>query len=154
MVPLIDVEKEVEISASISSWASRNLDGSQKRGSAILNLYFGKVEIGNDEFPFFWAMQFGTHDVAILKLNMVDSGALGQGAVYWLKDSLINVAFDNIQEEDLNSPLHLEKESNGGLHPRMKDAFIELSKGLLSVPAADLVPSCLERDCQHCQRRM
>ncbi|GKV27553.1 hypothetical protein SLEP1_g36715 [Rubroshorea leprosula] len=35
----------------------------------------------------------------------------------------------------------------------MKDAFIELSKGLLLVPAADLVPSCFERDCQHCQRR-
>ncbi|GKV25704.1 hypothetical protein SLEP1_g36707 [Rubroshorea leprosula] len=38
MAPLIDVEKEAEISASISSWASRNLDTSQKRGSAILNL--------------------------------------------------------------------------------------------------------------------
>ncbi|GKV50428.1 hypothetical protein SLEP1_g57131 [Rubroshorea leprosula] len=38
MAPLIDVEKEAEISASISSWASRNLDTSQKKGSAILNL--------------------------------------------------------------------------------------------------------------------
>ncbi|GLT88215.1 hypothetical protein SLE2022_062500 [Rubroshorea leprosula] len=38
MSPLINVEKEAEISASISSWASRNLDTSQRRGSAILNL--------------------------------------------------------------------------------------------------------------------
>ncbi|GKV25693.1 hypothetical protein SLEP1_g35089 [Rubroshorea leprosula] len=38
MAPLIDVEKEAETSASISSWASRNLDTSQKRGSVILNL--------------------------------------------------------------------------------------------------------------------
>ncbi|GKV13686.1 hypothetical protein SLEP1_g24672 [Rubroshorea leprosula] len=121
VAPLIDVEKETEISASISSWASRNLDGSQ-RGvpqfsvcSELCVVSFSvTVEIGDDEFPLFLAMQFGTHDVAVLKLNMADSGALGQGVVYWLKDSLITVAFDNIQEEDLNSPLHLEKESNGG----------------------------------------
>ncbi|GKV50421.1 hypothetical protein SLEP1_g57124 [Rubroshorea leprosula] len=48
-----------------------------------------------------------------IKLNMADSGALGQSVVYWIKDSLITVAFDNIQEEDLNCPLYLEKESNG-----------------------------------------
>ncbi|KAK9921845.1 hypothetical protein M0R45_030341 [Rubus argutus] len=36
--PLIDLEKEAEISASISTGATRNLDTAQKRGSAILNL--------------------------------------------------------------------------------------------------------------------
>ncbi|GKV47818.1 hypothetical protein SLEP1_g54680 [Rubroshorea leprosula] len=32
MTPLIDLEKEAEISASISSGALRNLDSAQKRG--------------------------------------------------------------------------------------------------------------------------
>lgn len=34
-----------------------------------------------------FAMQFGTHDVVVLKLNKADSGspALGQGVVYRLK---------------------------------------------------------------------
>uniref|UniRef100_A0A2P2LEK6 Helicase SMUBP-2/HCS1 1B domain-containing protein n=1 Tax=Rhizophora mucronata TaxID=61149 RepID=A0A2P2LEK6_RHIMU len=36
--PLIDLEKEAEITASISSGASRSLDSAQKRGSTILNL--------------------------------------------------------------------------------------------------------------------
>ncbi|KAK9921841.1 hypothetical protein M0R45_030337 [Rubus argutus] len=35
---LIDLEKEAEISTSISTGATRNLDTAQKRGSAILNL--------------------------------------------------------------------------------------------------------------------
>ncbi|GKV13691.1 hypothetical protein SLEP1_g24677 [Rubroshorea leprosula] len=55
---------------------------------------------------------FGARDVVVLKQNMADSGALGRGVVYWLKDSLITVAFDNIPKEDLNSPFPLENVSN------------------------------------------
>lgn len=96
-------------------------------------------------------MQFGTHDVVVLKPNKADLGApaLGQGVVYRLKvyqikqcngwlhsylvsicwlfpswfcvwcfgvlmeqDSSITVAFDDIPEEGLNSPLRLEKVAN------------------------------------------
>ncbi|GLT96103.1 hypothetical protein SLE2022_137500 [Rubroshorea leprosula] len=87
-------------------------------------------------------MQFGTHDVVVLKLNKADSGspALGQGVVYRLKDSSTTVAFDDIPEEGLNSPLRLEKLANEVTYRRMKDALIQLSKGVLKGPAADLVP--------------
>ncbi|GKV32632.1 hypothetical protein SLEP1_g41226 [Rubroshorea leprosula] len=152
MTPLIDLEKEAEISASISSGASRNLDSAQKRGSTILNLKCVDVQTGlmgktllefqstkGDVLP---AHKFGTHDVVVLKLNKADSGspALGQGVVYWLKDSSITVAFDDIPEEGLNSPLRLEKVANEVTYRRMKDALIQLSKGVLKGPAADLVP--------------
>ncbi|GLT41983.1 hypothetical protein SLA2020_160070 [Shorea laevis] len=152
MTPLIDLEKEAEISASISSGASRNLDSAQKRGSTILNLKCADVQTGlmgktllefqstkGDVLP---AHRFGTHDVVVLKLNKADSGspALGQGVVYRLKDSSITVAFDDIPEEGLNSPLRLEKVANEVTYRRMKDALIQLSKGILKGPAADLVP--------------
>ncbi|GKV34670.1 hypothetical protein SLEP1_g43027 [Rubroshorea leprosula] len=86
--------------------------------------------------------KFGTHDVAVLKLNKADSEspALGQGVVYQLKDSSITVAFDDIPEEGLNSPLRLEKVVNEVTYCRMKDALIQLTKGVLKGPAADLVP--------------
>ncbi|GKV47827.1 hypothetical protein SLEP1_g54686 [Rubroshorea leprosula] len=60
------------------------------------------------------AHKFGTHDVVVLKLNKADSGspALGQGVVFRLKDSSITVAFDDIPEEGLSSPLRLEKLAN------------------------------------------
>ncbi|GLT96111.1 hypothetical protein SLE2022_137570 [Rubroshorea leprosula] len=152
MTPLIDLEKEAEISASISSGASRNLDSAQKRGSTILNLKCVDVQTGlmgktllefqstkGDVLP---AHKFGTHDVVVLKLNKADSGspALGQGVVYRLKDSSITVAFDDIPEEGLSSPLRLEKLANEVTYRRMKDALIQLSKGVLKGPAADLVP--------------
>ncbi|GLT96075.1 hypothetical protein SLE2022_137240 [Rubroshorea leprosula] len=152
MTPLIDLEKEAEISASISSGASGNLDSAQKRGSTILNLKCVDVQTGlmgktllefqstkGDVLP---AHKFGTHDVVVLKLNKADSGspALGQGVVFRLKDSSITVAFDDIPEEGLSSPLRLEKLANEVTYRRMKDALIQLSKGVLKGPAADLVP--------------
>lgn len=59
-------------------------------------------------------LQFGTHDVVVMKPNKADlsSPALGQGVVYRLKDSSITIAFDDIPEEGLNSPLRIEKVAN------------------------------------------
>ncbi|EOY09337.1 DNA-binding protein, putative isoform 3 [Theobroma cacao] len=152
MTPLIDLEKEAEISASISSGASRNLDTAQKRGSTILNLKCVDAQTGlmgksllefqstkGDVLP---AHKLGTHDVVVLKPNKADIGspALGQGVVYRLKDSSITVAFDDVPEDGLNSPLRLEKVANEVTYRRMKDALIQLSKAVLKGPAADLVP--------------
>ncbi|XP_039008396.1 DNA-binding protein SMUBP-2-like isoform X2 [Hibiscus syriacus] len=88
------------------------------------------------------AHKFGTHDVVVLKPNKADLGSpsLGQGVVYRLKDSSITVAFDDVPEDGLNSPLRLEKVANEVTYRRMKDALITLSKGVLKGPAADLVP--------------
>ncbi|KAK6289696.1 hypothetical protein POUND7_001237 [Theobroma cacao] len=152
MTPLIDLEKEAEISASISSGASRNLDTAQKRGSTVLNLKCVDAQTGlmgksllefqstkGDVLP---AHKLGTHDVVVLKPNKADIGspALGQGVVYRLKDSSITVAFDDVPEDGLNSPLRLEKVANEVTYRRMKDALIQLSKAVLKGPAADLVP--------------
>ncbi|KAK8554236.1 hypothetical protein V6N13_073165 [Hibiscus sabdariffa] len=152
ITPLIDLEKEAEISASLSSGAARNLDAAQKRGSTILNLKCVDAQTGlmgktllefqstkGDVLP---AHKFGTHDVVVLKPNKADLGspALGQGVVYRLKDSSITVAFDDVPEDGLNSPLRLEKVANEVTYRRMKDALIQLSKGVLKGPAADLVP--------------
>ncbi|XP_043713417.1 DNA-binding protein SMUBP-2 [Telopea speciosissima] len=152
MAPLIDMEKEAEISASVSSGSSRSLDAAQKKGSAILNLKCVDVQTGlmgktllefqsnkGDVLP---AHKFGTHDVVILRPNKSDLGSpsLGQGVVYRLKDSSITVAFDDIPEEGLNSPLRLEKVANEVTYRRMKDALIQLSKGIQKGPASDLIP--------------
>ncbi|OIV92335.1 hypothetical protein TanjilG_10545 [Lupinus angustifolius] len=149
--PLLDLEKEAEISNSIATGTSRNLDHAQKRGSTILNLKCVDVQTGlmgksliefqstkGDVLP---AHKFGTYDVVVLKLNKADLGspALGQGVVYRLKDSSITVAFDDIPEDGLNSPLRLEKVANEVTYRRMKDALIQLSKGVKG-PATDLVP--------------
>lgn len=83
------------------------------------------------------------------------------------QDSSITVAFDDIPEDGLNSPLRLEKVANEVLHlndftlavislpfyinnlwtfpvqvtyRRMKDALIQLSKGVQKGPASDLIP--------------
>ncbi|KAK1575619.1 hypothetical protein Q3G72_006985 [Acer saccharum] len=152
MSPLIDLEKEAEISASISTGASRNLDTAQKKGSTILNLkcvdaqtgLMGKtlLEFQSNKGDVLPAHKFGTHDVVVLKPNKADLGspALGQGVVYRLKESSITVAFDDIPEEGLNSPLRLEKLANEVTYRRMKDALVQLSKGVLKGPAADLIP--------------
>ncbi|KAM0016856.1 putative hydrolase [Helianthus debilis subsp. tardiflorus] len=152
MTPLIDMEKEAEISASMSSGANRNLESASKRGSTILNLKCVDVQTGlmgktllelqsnkGDVLP---AHKFGTHDVVVLKPNKADLGspALGQGVVYRLKDSSITIAFDDIPEEGLNSPLRIEKVANEVTYRRMKDTLIQLSKGIRTGPAADLVP--------------
>ncbi|KAJ6363381.1 hypothetical protein OIU78_003537 [Salix suchowensis] len=150
--PLIDLEKETEISASIGSGALRNLDSAQKKGSTILNLkcvdaqtgLMGKtlLEFQSNKGDVLPAHKFGTHDVVVMKPNKADLGspALGQGVVYRLKDSSITVAFDDVPDEGLNSPLRLEKVANEVTYRRMKDALIQLSKGVHRGPAADLIP--------------
>ncbi|KAK2653240.1 hypothetical protein Ddye_013096 [Dipteronia dyeriana] len=152
MSPLIDLEKEAEISASISSGASRNLDTAQKKGTTILSLkcvdaqtgLMGKtlLEFQSNKGDVLPAHKFGTHDVVVLKPNKADLGspALGQGVVYRLKESSITVALDDIPEEGLNSLLRLEKLANEVTYRRMKDALVQLSKGVLKGPAADLIP--------------
>lgn len=152
MAPLIDLEKEAEISSSISTGSIRSLDTAQKRGSTILNLkcvdvqsgLMGKslIEFQSNKGDILPPHKFGTHDVVVLKPNKADVGSpsLGQGVVYRLKDSSITVAFDDIPEEGLNGPLRLEKLANEVTYRRMKDTLIELSKGVLKGPASDLVP--------------
>ncbi|XP_058208607.1 uncharacterized protein LOC131321719 isoform X2 [Rhododendron vialii] len=152
MAPLIDMEKEAEISASMTSGATRNLDTAQKKGSTILNLkcvdaqtgLMGKtlLEFQSNKGDVLPAHKFGTHDVVVLKPNKADLGSppLGQGVVYRLKDTSITIAFDDIPEDGLNSPLRLEKLANEVTYRRMKDTLIQLSKGVLKGPAADLVP--------------
>ncbi|CAO2822194.1 unnamed protein product [Amaranthus hypochondriacus] len=152
MAPLIDIEKEAEISASITSSSSRSTDAAQKRGSIILNLKCVDVQAGlmgksllefqstkGDVLP---PHKFGPHDVVILKLNKADAGSpsLGQGVVYRLKDSSITVAFDDIPEEGLNNSLRLEKVANEVTYRRMKDTLVEMSKGVPRGPASDLLP--------------
>ncbi|XP_073107835.1 uncharacterized protein [Elaeis guineensis] len=143
---------EAEISASLGSSSSRSLDIAQKKGSAILNLkctdaqtgLMGKVllEFQSSKGDVLPAHKFGTHDVVVLKPNKADLGSapLGQGVVCRLKDSSITVAFDDIPEEGLNTPLRLEKVANEVTYRRMKDALIQLSKGTQEGPAADLIP--------------
>ncbi|KAL4381710.1 hypothetical protein AHAS_Ahas04G0160700 [Arachis hypogaea] len=60
------------------------------------------------------AHKFSTHDDVVLKLNKADLGspALGQGVVYRLKVT----------------------------YRKMKDALVQLSKGVHKGPAADLIP--------------
>ncbi|KAL9275323.1 DNA-binding protein SMUBP-2-like protein [Drosera capensis] len=152
IAPLIDLEKEAEISGNIGSSSLRSLDAGQRRGSTLLNLKCVDVQTGlmgktllelqstkGDVLP---PHKLGNHDVVILKPNKADIGSpsLGQGVVYRLKDSSITVAFDDIPEEGLNNPLRLEKVANEVTYRRMKDTLIELSKGVLKGPSADLVP--------------
>ncbi|KAK9157815.1 hypothetical protein Scep_004389 [Stephania cephalantha] len=151
MAPLIDMEKEAEISASVDSGSSSSLVASLKRGSTMLNLKCVDVQTGlmgktliefqfnkGDVLP---AHKFGTLDVVLLKPNKADvrSLPLGQGVVYHLKDSSITVAFDDIPENGLTSPLRLEKVANEVTYRKMKDVLVQLSKGLQKGPAADLV---------------
>ncbi|KAL6522445.1 hypothetical protein OROMI_031717 [Orobanche minor] len=152
MAPLIDMEKEAEISLSMSSGAMRSLDSAQKKGSTILNLkcvdaqtgLMGKslLEFQSNKGDVLPPHKFGTHDVVVLKPNKSDLGSpsLGQGVVYRIKDSSITVAFGDIPEEGLNSPLRLEKLANEVTYRRLKETLIQLSKGVQKGPAADLVP--------------
>ncbi|KAK9726066.1 hypothetical protein RND81_05G187700 [Saponaria officinalis] len=152
MSPLIDIEKEAEISSSISSGSSRSIDTAQKRGSTILNLkcvdlqtgLMGKtlVEFQSTKGDVLPPHRFGPHDVVVLKLNKADAGSppMGQGVVYRLKDSSLTVAFDDIPEDGLNNSLRLEKVANEVTYRRMKETLVQLSKGVQKGPAADLVP--------------
>ncbi|GLJ21851.1 hypothetical protein SUGI_0408590 [Cryptomeria japonica] len=151
-MPLIDLEKEAEISASMDSIATRKLDVSQKRGSAILSLkctdvqtgLMGKMllELQSNKGDLLPSHKFSTHDVVILKPNKAEVGSapLGQGVVYRIKDTSLTVAFDDIPEDGLNAPLRLEKVANEVTYRRLKDTIITLSKGVQKGPAADLVP--------------
>ncbi|URD81660.1 DNA-binding protein [Musa troglodytarum] len=152
MAPLIDLEKEAEITSSIGSASSKSLDVAQKKGSVLLNLkctdaqtgLMGKVllEFQSNKGDLLPAHKFSNHDVVIVKPNKADSSSplLGQGVVYRLKDSSIIVAFDDIPEDGLNGPLRLEKVANEVTYRSMKNALIQLSKGIQRGPAEDLVP--------------
>ncbi|CAL4926080.1 unnamed protein product [Urochloa decumbens] len=148
MAPLIDLEKAAEISAE-SETSAKSLE---RRGGIIANLKCTDAQTGlmgktllefqpnkGDVLP---SHKFGTHDVVALKPNKADAGSasLGQGVVYRLKDSSITVAFDDIPEDGLNSPLRLEKLANEVTYRRMKDALIQLSKAVQTGPCANLVP--------------
>ncbi|TVU46313.1 hypothetical protein EJB05_05839 [Eragrostis curvula] len=148
MGPLIDLEKAAEISAE-SETSAKTLE---RRGCVMPNLKCIDAQTGlmgktllefqpnkGDVLP---PHKFGTHDVVALKPNKADAGSasLGQGVVYRLKDSSITVAFDDIPEDGLNSPLRLEKLANEVTYRRMKDALIQLSKGIQTGPSANLVP--------------
>uniref|UniRef100_A0A0E0KFX7 DNA helicase n=1 Tax=Oryza punctata TaxID=4537 RepID=A0A0E0KFX7_ORYPU len=148
MAPLIDLEKAAEISAE-SATSSKSLE---RRGCVMANLKCTDAQTGlmgktllefqpnkGDVLP---PHKFGTHDVVALKPNKADPGSasLGQGVVYRLKDSSITVAFDDIPEDGLNSPLRLEKLANEVTYRKMKDALIQLSKGIQTDPSANLVP--------------
>ncbi|KAJ1294671.1 hypothetical protein BS78_01G163600 [Paspalum vaginatum] len=148
MGPLIDLEKAAEISAE-SETSAKSLE---RRGCVIANLKCTDAQTGlmgktllefqpnkGDVLP---SHKFGTHDVVALKPNKADAGSasLGQGVVYRLKDSSITVAFDDIPEDGLNSPLRLEKLANEVTYRRMKDALIQLSKAVQTGPCANLVP--------------
>ncbi|XP_021740949.1 DNA-binding protein SMUBP-2-like isoform X1 [Chenopodium quinoa] len=152
MAPLIDIEKEAEISASITSSSTRSVETAQKKGSIILNLkcvdvqsgLMGKslLEFQSTKGEVLPPHKFGPHDVVVLKLNKADasSPSLGQGVVYRLKESSITVAFDDIPEDGLNTSLRLEKVANEVTYRRMKDTLVELSKGVQKGPSSDLVP--------------
>ncbi|KAL5978092.1 hypothetical protein ACLOJK_029209 [Asimina triloba] len=88
------------------------------------------------------AHKFSPHDVVVLKPNKAELGSasLGQGVVYRLKDSSITVAFDDVPEDGLNSPLRLEKVANEVSYRSMKDTLVQLSKGIQKGPAAELIP--------------
>jgi hypothetical protein len=96
----------------------------QKRGKTLLNLKCTDAQSGllgktllvlepnrGDLFP---PHKFTPHDVVALKLNKADgtSPALGQGVVYRVKDSAITVAFEDVPEDGLDSPLRIEKLTN------------------------------------------
>ncbi|RLN17761.1 uncharacterized protein C2845_PM02G08280 [Panicum miliaceum] len=145
MAPLIDLEK-------ISAESETSAKSLERRGSVIANLKCTDAQTGlmgktllefqpnkGDVLP---SHKFGTHDVVALKPNKADAGSasLGQGVVYRLKDSSIMVAFDDIPEDGLNSPLRLEKLANEVTYRRMKDALIQLSKAVQTGPCANLVP--------------
>ncbi|CAM0875788.1 unnamed protein product [Alopecurus aequalis] len=148
MAPLIDLEKAAEISSESEASSKRM----ERRGSVMPNLKCTDAQTGlmgktllefqpnkGDVLP---PHKFGTHDVVALKPNKADVGSasLGQGVVYRLKDSSITVAFDDIPEDGLNSPLRLKKLTNEVTYRRMKDTLIQLSKAIQTGPSANLVP--------------
>lgn len=152
MLPLIDLEKEAEIAASLDSITATNTQLSQKRGSALLNLkcvdvqtgFLGKtlLELRSNKGELLPPHKLSSHDVVIFKPNKAESSSspLGQGIVYRVKDTSITVAVDDVPEDGLNLALRLEKVANEVTYRRLKDTLILLSKGVQKGPAAELVP--------------
>jgi len=151
MQPLIDLEKEAEIAASLDALATLKPEVAQKRGSILLNLKCTDVQSGllgktllelqpnrSDLLP---PHKLTPHDVVNVKLNKGDanSPSLGQGTVYRVKDNALIIAVDDPPEDGLDSPLRLEKLANEVTYRRLKDTLIELSKGVKG-PATELVP--------------
>lgn len=152
MLPLIDLEKEAEIAASLDSITATNTQLSEKRGFALLNLKCADVQTGllgktllelqpnrGELLP---PHKLSSHDVVILKPNKAESSSspLGQGIVYRVKDTSVIVAVDDVPEDGLNSPLRLEKVANEVTYRRLKDTLTLLSKGIQKGPAVELVP--------------
>ncbi|KAI8005706.1 hypothetical protein LOK49_LG07G00486 [Camellia lanceoleosa] len=88
------VERIEELVASMTSGATRTLDAAQKKGSTILNLKCVDA-------------QTGLMGKSLLEFQSTKGDVLPAH-----KDSSITVAFDDIPEEGLNSPLRLEKVAN------------------------------------------
>nr|XP_025885666.1 DNA-binding protein SMUBP-2 isoform X3 [Solanum lycopersicum] len=111
MAPLIDLEKDAEISVSMNSAETRSLDSAQKKGSTILNLkcvdiqFYGQtglmgkmlLEFQSNKGDILPPHKFGTHDVVVLKPKKADLGcpALGQGVVHRLKKDAISKALSS-----------------------------------------------------------
>eukprot|EP00252_Welwitschia_mirabilis_P022578 TRINITY_DN6147_c0_g1_i1.p1 TRINITY_DN6147_c0_g1~~TRINITY_DN6147_c0_g1_i1.p1 ORF type:complete len:659 (+),score=151.44 TRINITY_DN6147_c0_g1_i1:132-2108(+) len=152
MAPLIDLEKEAEISASIGLLSNPKLDVYQKRGLMVCNLkctdaqtgLMGKLllELQSNKGDLLPMHKLSPHDVVILKQNKADAGSapLGQGVVYRVKDTCLTIAFDDVPEDALNAPLRLEKVANEITYRRLKDTLIFLSKGAQKGPATELIP--------------
>ncbi|CAN6454155.1 unnamed protein product [Victoria cruziana] len=122
-MPLLDMEKEAEIAASLVSGSSVPAATAKKHNSMLSNLKCIDVQTGlmgkallvfepnkGNVLP---AHKLGPHDVVVLRQNKVEaeSASLGQGVVYRLKVT----------------------------YRRMKDALIHLSKTIRG-PAEDLIP--------------
>ncbi|KAL8494038.1 hypothetical protein ACS0TY_025005 [Phlomoides rotata] len=121
-----------KISLSMSSGATRSLDGAQQKGSIILNLKCVVAQCMR-------LLSVSIDESSELMMFGFETKQLGQGVVYRIKDSSITVAFDDIPEQGLNSPSRLEKLQNEVTYHWMKETLIQLSKGVKD-PVADLVP--------------
>ncbi|BBM97873.1 ATP-dependent RNA/DNA helicase IGHMBP2 [Marchantia polymorpha subsp. ruderalis] len=151
-VPLIQLEKDAEIAASVGSLATLKPEAAEKKGVTLLNLkcsdvqtgLFGKtvLELKPNRGELLPPHKMTPHDVVVLKLNKSDSAStpLAQGVVYRVKDGSIVIAVEDVPEDGLNSPLRLEKLANEVTYKRLKDTLIELSKGVNKGPATELVP--------------
>ncbi|KAL8489606.1 hypothetical protein ACS0TY_025500 [Phlomoides rotata] len=121
-----------KISLSMSSGATRSLDGAQQKGSIILNLKCVVAQCMR-------LLSVSIDESSELMMFGFETKQLGQGVVYRIKDSSITVAFDDIPEQGLNSPSRLEKLQNEVTYHWMKETLIQLSKGVKD-PVVDLVP--------------
>ncbi|KAL2651637.1 hypothetical protein R1flu_019765 [Riccia fluitans] len=151
-LPLIQMEKDAEIAASVGSLSTLKPETAEKKGLTLLNLkcsdvqtgLFGKtlLELKPNRGELLPPHKMTPHDVVMLKLNKSDSGSppLGQGVVYRVKDGSIAIAVDDVPEDGLNSPLRLEKLANEVTYKRLMETLTELSKGVNKGPATELVP--------------